>query len=461
MRKPLFLIAAVALLAALAACTRPVLGPEITVTATSQTTPVPDASPASGLSPEEQAVADASSPDELNSLISIYVLNKNYPMALRAADRLLELDPADDAAYATKTELLILALKDAYDALNGALAEDIGKVSDPAGYRARVRQLYDEAGLELVVPFIPDYTSGDEINSVGATAGNLSACCFIGQDFSTRQSGVLAWQGDWVYFSEYGENFALYKMRLDGSDRQLVCADGAASLNVVGDWIYFSNVGDNNRLYKVRTDGSLLTKLADDRCGSLCVSGDRIYYINADDGDTIYRIGTDGSERAPFFKQASTLFIDGDWLYFSSPDEKNLMRIRLDGTDDQLLLGDVWNVHIRIQDGWLYYMTDSNGLTIMRMPPDASEKAEEVWRYDAKINFFTFAGGRLIVAVRDPSDTETVLVFDPDTMEQLMRVDIVTDAVGTAGDNVYFMNAADDMSWHKLNWVTGTAEKAW
>jgi hypothetical protein len=46
-------------------------------------------------------------------------------------------------------------------------------------------------------------------------------------------------------------------------------------------------------------------------------------------------------------------------------------------------------------------------------------------------------------------------------MEQLMRVDIVTDAVGTAGDNVYFMNAADDMSWHKLNWVTGTAEKAW
>jgi tetratricopeptide (TPR) repeat protein len=297
MRKPLFLIAVLALIAALTACTRPVLGSDITVTgATVQTTPVPDTSPATGLSPEEQAIADASSSDELNSLISVCISDKNYPLALKAVDRLLELDPADDAAYAMKTELLILTLKDAYEALNDALAEDVGKVSDPAGYRALVRQLYDEAGLELGVPFAPDSTSGDEINTVGASAGNLSACCFIGQDFSAWQSGVLTWQGEWVYFSEYAENFALYKMRLDGSDRQLVCAAGAASLNVVGDWIYFSNVGDNNKLYKVRTDGSLLTKLADDRCDSLCVLGDRIYYINADDGDTIYQIGTDGSE---------------------------------------------------------------------------------------------------------------------------------------------------------------------
>jgi hypothetical protein len=96
----------------------------------------------------------------------------------------------------------------------------------------------------------------------------------------------------------------------------------------------------------------------------------------------------------------------------------------------------------------------------MRIPPDASAEPEEVWRYDAKINFFTFAGDRLIVAVRDGSDTESVLVFDPDTMEQLMRVDIVTDAVCTAGgDSVYFINAKDGMAWYKLDWEPGTAGK--
>ncbi len=464
MKKWFCMILMIALITGTTACVSSESGsdesPAPDMSATSEISPTPDISPASGISAGEEAIAGASTADELRTLIASYIQDENYTAALHAADKLLELDPSDESAYAAKAELCILTIKNGYDALNSLLAEAVGKVSDPTGYKEQIRQMYDGAGLELVIPFVSDYTSPDEVNTVGTSAGNLS-CCVIEPDFSSLQYGVFATQGEWIYFSEHNEAYALYKMRLDSRERQLVCADGAANLNIIGDWIYFSNVGDNNTLYKIRTDGSMKTKLADDRCDSLCVSGDWIFYLNADDGDTVYRIRTDGSEREPFFKQAGTLFIDGDWLYFTAPDEGSVMRIRLDGTDDQLLLEGQWYTLICIHNGWLYYRTDVNGLIIMRMSPDGSTEPEEVWRYDAKINFFTFTNDRMIVSVRSLSNVESILVLDLDTMEQLLKIDAATDCICTAGgDDVFFVDASD-FSWYKLMWDSGAAERAY
>jgi hypothetical protein len=72
-----------------------------------------------------------------------------------------------------------------------------------------------------------------------------------------RGGGLVATQGDWVYFSRIDENFALYKMRMDGSGLVRLGSNRGCSLSVLGDWIYFVDLDNGNMPYRMRTDGSL------------------------------------------------------------------------------------------------------------------------------------------------------------------------------------------------------------
>lgn len=410
--------------------------------------------PMRGLSPDQAAIAKAATSAELQTLLQRYYQDKNYPMALSAAEKILELDPSDEGMYVTKAELWIAVIKDAHDSLNSLLKQDLGKVTDPTGYRDQVTRMYEAAGLQLSFPFVPDYSSIEEINTVGNTSVNLRGIMWTDK---AALGGLFAPQGKWIYYSNYSNNFALYKMSLDGEQKQPVCADAACNINVVGDWVYFTNLSDDNALYKIRTDGSMKTRLSEDGCESLCVSGDWVYYVSANDG-IIYRVRTDGSERMQFSKPGQSLFIDAEWLYFTSRDGRDLTRVRLDGSNQERLINGQWNQWTQVYDGWLYYLTDIKGMVIMRTRLDSSERSE-VWRYPGKINFFTVAGDRMIVSVR--GHIESVMAFDLTTMKQVLQLDNTsTEAICTAGEtHVYFSAALDNNAWYRINWETGAAER--
>lgn len=411
---------------------------------------------------EEAAIAKASTVDELNALLDQYYQDGKYPVALLAAEKILELDPANEEVYTLKAQLWILTIQDAYDSLNAMLEQDIGKVSDPASYRESVTQMYEQAQLQLTMPFTSDYVSPDEINTVGNTGGNLNGG-WTNDNYSVSWDSVLAAQGDWVYYAEYGENFALYKMRNNGQARQLICTDSVCGLNVIGDWIYYRNISDGDSLYKIRTDGSMKTKLSEDACQKICVSGDWIYYTSANEGYTIYKIRTDGSERTQLNAQANSMFIDGDWLYYSTTDNyMNLNRMSLDGSETQSVLKDQWNINAQICDGWLYYLTDIKGMVLMKARPDGSEQTE-IWRFAGKIGYFTIAENKLFVSVRnDESRLETIYAFDLDTMEQVLQLEdkasgaICTDAQG----EVILSSSFDNNAWYRINWDGKAIEPA-
>ena len=443
-------LAAAFLFIALAGCS-PTGNPSSDSSASSSAVP--------GLSAEETAIAGAATAEELQPLMKQYYQDKKYTAAMHAAEKILKLDPSDQGAYTMKAELYILMMKDANDALNSMIEQDIGRISDQAAYKDLILGLYEEAGFHVSFPFIPDYASQDEVNTVGSNAQNL----FTGiwkPDVWDFWKGVFATQGDWIYYFNYADNFSLYKMRLGGESRQKISEDSASCINVVGDWIYYCNTNDKNALYKIRTDGSEKTRICEDNCEYICVSDETIYYCKADENGKIYKIGTDGSGREAFGEEAQYIFIDSGYLYYSSRDERTLSRVSLETREKKVLISGQWNNRAQCIGSWIYFLTDINGMVIAKMPLDGGALTE-VWRYPGKINSFIITQDRLIVSVRNGEKMESVLAFNAQTMEQVLALDNTsTEALCIASNgDIVFSDNTDNNAWYRINWENGTKQK--
>ncbi len=407
----------------------------------------------------ETALRAAATIDEVGDIMKPYVVSGDYEAQMRCADRMLEIDPEDENAWYAQAEARILLLKSEYEELNDIIAQGFARAGNKAGYVEWLKNLYGEADLKIDFPFASDYTAAGEMNAVGSTPENLMSV-ILGPEWAVYR-GLFASQGDWIYFADPDDGFALYKKQVSsGEKRTRLCGDVANDINIVGDWIYFANISDNNALYKIRTDGDMKTKLSDDPCGAVAAKGEWICYSNQNEDGRIYKIRADGSERQPLGGSASTLFIVGDWLYFSTKDERNLYRLSLEDGQTQQLLDNEWHVNLVASGEWLYFVSDNNGLCIKKIKTDGSGE-EVVWKYNGKIVVFAVCGGRLVVAVRDLSGDEYVLVLDAETMNQLVQSGtFATGAVctDTAG-NVYISDAFGSGSWHQFDLEKGTADK--
>lgn len=146
-------------------------------------------------------------------------------------------------------------------------------------------------------------------NSVGNLTGNL------------QNSGSLCEKNGWIYYmgrDTYCQE-ALYKQKIDGSERTKLNNDRPEYINVIGDWIYYTNAYDSNKIYKCKTDGSDKDVLHDGTCSLMTVVDDNIYYINQKD-KKIYSVKTDGSNDHCLIPSGNNLKVDsfcvyGRWIY--------------------------------------------------------------------------------------------------------------------------------------------------
>jgi hypothetical protein len=90
----------------------------------------------------------------------------------------------------------------------------------------------------------------------------------------------------WIYFNApKDEGGSLYKMKTDGSKRQLVTKSETVDFAVYNGWVYFANLSKNGTLSKVRTSGEdekILVK--DTQPSQISVYKDRVYYIDKNSG---------------------------------------------------------------------------------------------------------------------------------------------------------------------------------
>lgn len=345
------------------------------------------------------------------------VLDKNYTQALEAVEGILADDPGNNEAYALKLRLFFMALQDSYRALNDMIAADSEKADDRSAYLNMARQLYAQAALGLVIPFRPDYASPADINYDGTLPMNLSSILLLDpQNWKEGDiTGVFAAQGDWVYFVNAMDNFSLWKVKSGGGSMQRILPEAAGSLNVIGDWIYYRAVNENNAMYRIRTDGSEKTLVTGDSCASLYCKGEWVYYQNAGEDNAFYRINLDGSGREYLKNNGVMHFIQGDYLYYSTPDDSNLLRMNIVTLRSETLLKKQWHVNTRMMEGKLYTVIDRKGMVILRMNEDGSEK-EDLIKVDGKPYCCAVQDGRLALSVRT-QEGERILNYPLDSLK--------------------------------------------
>lgn len=150
-----------------------------------------------------------------------------------------------------------------------------------------------------------------------------------------------------------------------------------ASMGLVAsddDWVYFSNVRDQLKLYKMRVDESEVTKLSD--------------------------------------RQALYLNVVGDEIIFLDITDQNIVRIRKDGSQEQILFQDPVNVFggVVVADDAVYYSLASDGMLYRTLLSEDSSQKELV--SDHKIAYLNAAAmGLVYLAVK--GDNEQVLVAVP------------------------------------------------
>ncbi|NFV13853.1 DUF5050 domain-containing protein [Clostridium sporogenes] len=87
---------------------------------------------------------------------------------------------------------------------------------------------------------------------------------------------------DYIYYSNEEDDYNLYRMKIDGSNNEMLTEDRAVNLVYYNDYIYFSNYSDNGTLYKVKNDGTGLEQILDNHVENLHLSNGYLTYYNED-----------------------------------------------------------------------------------------------------------------------------------------------------------------------------------
>ena len=200
--------------------------------------------------------------------------------------------------------------------------------------------------LEYILPVEPIAAANEYCN----TAGNIN------------NGGYAASQGDRIFYSNREHSGFLYKIRIDGTEKEQINNDTSSGVNVVGEWAYYRNESDNDHLYKIRINGTGRTQLNSNASLGSVVAGDWIYYKNNSAGNSIYKIRTDGSGEKKLIDidDCSYFNVAGERIYFTVEDYDTLYSADLNGSNITRILYNCSAINI-IGDR-IYYLSRSNNI---------------------------------------------------------------------------------------------------
>lgn len=207
------------------------------------------------------------------------------------------------------------------------------------------------------------------------------------EKLNDNRSSNLSVINGWIYYLNHGLDYrgedgtilfkdrGLYRMRIDGTEKQLITKDFATYVNVVDNYIYYSNYSDNDRLYRVSIDGTEIEKLNDERSIYINVIDGWVYYNNMEGEDAFFRIRIDGSDRQVISGvRPAYINISNGWVYYANTfDYHKLYRCRIDGSEVQKL-SDEWAHMIWVFGDNLFYKSRYDDFDLYQISIDGSGK---------------------------------------------------------------------------------------
>lgn len=242
----------------------------------------------------------------------------------------------------------------------------------------------------ILIYVITNHTYYNDATTYGSTAGNL------------YNGGLFCEQEDRIYFSNFNDDGALYKMDLELRKVEKISEDKACFINADNHYVYYSRINYtkesstksififyNRGIYRIDHDGSSLTLLYKDPSGLLTLYGNHIYYqhYNTKTGTTFYRVGIDAKNEEKISDEPllPASFYNG-YLYYTGVTNDHFIRsMNVETKQDQIIYEGNCYMPIATKEG-IYYLSLEDKYALCRIDHDGSNKTVLVERFCSTYN---------------------------------------------------------------------------
>lgn len=278
--------------------------------------------------------------------------------------------------------------------------------------------LFFITAIIILIYIINNRTFYNDATTNGSTAGNL------------YNGGLFCERNGKVFFSNFNDDGALYKMDLECNHVEKISDDKPCFINADDHYVYYSRINYtkesapqsvfifyNRGIYRIDHDGSNLTLLYKEPSGLLSLYGNSVYYQHyyKQTGTTFYRVGIDAKNEEKINNEPllPASFYNG-YLYYAGVTEDHFIHaMNVDSKQDQVIYDGNCYMPVATKEG-IYYISLDDNYALCRINYDGSNQTKLVDRFCSTYNISP--DGNTIYYQVDSGDQNRICKLDLSTM---------------------------------------------
>lgn len=171
------------------------------------------------------------------------------------------------------------------------------------------------------------------------------------------------------YHYDADEATTVYKVDIDGKNREQISKASIDPRCMVGDKLYYSGVENDHNLHRMNIETKDSAFISSENLWIPLIDGNTLYYMNLDDNNRVYRSTLSGEDKVSISTYGTSAFnISGNYLYYQSikgnPD--GLYRVDLASGSEILIAEGEYN-NINVTSKYVYFADYLSG-TIFHIP---------------------------------------------------------------------------------------------
>lgn len=181
---------------------------------------------------------------------------------------------------------------------------------------------------------------------------------------------------DWLFCRDV-RNHRIIKMRLDGSEKQVIYKGIIDNLIYSKGFLYFIEEDDGKQyIIKIKSDGSDPQKVCSDSIYNMILYQDWFYYYSMKD-KMIKKVKEDGSSNSCVIKAEVEVFVMGEnGIFFADKEQQKICYVDYNG-NNLSAINDICPNYMNIWDGWIYYCNVNNHICRREIKGHRDEKYVE------------------------------------------------------------------------------------
>lgn len=182
--------------------------------------------------------------------------------------------------------------------------------------------------------------------------------------------------GNYVYYIHYdtSEASTLYRVRIDGEERQQIHPSPILPCATSGPYIYYNGIDHDHAIYRMDTQSNVSSAVYDGNCQSPIVVGNTAYFLDCDNNYALKAADLTTGEAVTLTTDRVDCFnIAGNYIYYQRSSKSNpaLCRISTAGGEPEEILSGIYT-DINVVLNRVYFYSFGNDTSCYVTPADGA-----------------------------------------------------------------------------------------